>query len=200
MPLSLRNLLHHYSVPLWLGLLALLVALWGNDAKDALRYDRLAIVSGQWWRVFSAHLAHLGWPHLWMNLAGLGLVWILVGNSLSWGRWILVILLSCLGVGIGLLAFNPELRWYVGLSGVLHGLLCAGSLMAIRQGDRHSWLILVLVWGKLIWEQVAGPLPGSESSAGGAVIVDAHFYGAIAGTLASIFLRDETRPAKGAHK
>lgn len=197
---SLHNLLSRYALPLGIALLALLVAAGGNEAKDALRYDRLAIVSGQGWRVFSAHFAHLGWAHLWMNLAGLALVWILVGNTLSWQRWLAVFLCSCLGVSLGLLAFNPELRWYVGLSGVLHGLLCAGSIMGIRQGDGRSWPLLILVWGKLIWEQLAGPLPGSAATAGGAVIVDAHFYGALAGTLICSFFSDRVRPGEGAHR
>jgi hypothetical protein len=40
----------------------------------------------------------------------------------------------------------------------------------------------VVVVGKVAYEQIAGPLPGSEATSGGAVIVDAHLYGIIGGT------------------
>jgi rhomboid family GlyGly-CTERM serine protease len=192
--------LTHWTFPLVLAGLAVLVALLGSDVQAVLRYDRLAILSGQWWRVFSAHLTHLGWSHLVMNLAGLALIWFLVGESLSTKRWIGVFLLCCLGVSLGLLAFNPELRLYVGLSGVLHGLLCAGCLILIRQGHHQNWPILLLLWLKLIWEQAAGPLPGSETTAGGPVIVDAHLYGAISGALVSMLLSERARLPEGAHK
>ena len=46
----------------------------------------------------------------------------------------------------------------------------------------------LLVVGKLSWEQFDGALPGSESVAGGLVVVDAHLYGALAGALLGIVL------------
>jgi hypothetical protein len=70
----------------------------------------------------------------------------------------------------------------VGLSGVLHGLLVAGLLHGLMTPRRReSAVVLALVFAKLAYEQLAGPLPGSAATAGGAVIVDAHLYGAIAG-------------------
>jgi rhomboid family GlyGly-CTERM serine protease len=200
MPQFQRHSLPPLALPLLLAALSLLVAMLGNEIQNALRYDRLAIISGQWWRVFSAHVTHLGWSHLVMNLAGLALVWFLVGASLSTWRWIGVFLVCCLGVSAGLWAFNPELRWYVGLSGVLHGLLCAGCLISIRRGHSHNWPILILLWLKLIWEQVAGPLPGSATTAGGPVIVDAHFYGAISGLLISMVFTVRTQSSAGVDK
>jgi rhomboid family GlyGly-CTERM serine protease len=200
MPLILRQPLPTLALPLLLAALSVLVAMLGNETQHALRYDRLAIISGQWWRVFSAHVTHLGWSHLAMNLAGLALIWFLVGPSLSTWRWIGVFLLCCLGVSAGLWTFNPELHWYVGLSGVLHGLLCAGCLISMRQGQSHNWPILLLLWLKLIWEQVAGPLPGSSTTAGGPVIVDAHFYGAISGLLVSMVFTVRTQPPAGTDK
>ena len=69
------------------------------------------------------------------------------------------------------------------LSGILHGLLVFALLQQLTQQPRSTALLLTLVAGKIAWEQLAGPLPGSESWTGGRVIVDAHLYGALSGTL-----------------
>lgn len=172
-----------WSVPLVLIISSLLLMLAGNELGGELRYERSAILSGEFWRLFSAHLIHLGWSHLALNVGGLILVWLLCGNSLTAGLWWLVTLVSALGVSLGMLLFDPSLQWYVGLSGVLHGLLVTGSSIAWLKGERESLLLLVAVTAKLLWEQLAGPLPGSEAGAGGHVVVDAHLYGAVTGAL-----------------
>jgi hypothetical protein len=45
------------------------------------------------------------------------------------------------------------------------------------------WVLCVALIAKLAYETVVGPLPGSEQSSGGTVIVAAHLYGAIAGAI-----------------
>ena len=173
-----------WNVPLLLLLLSSLVMLAGDDAVRQLRYQREAILEGELWRLFTAHLTHLGWSHLMLNLAGLWLVWSLYGDQLTTRSWWLILLICALAVSLGLLFMNPALQWYVGLSGVLHGLLVAGCLSASLRGHHDSLLILFMLLLKLGWEQWAGPLPGSEMGAGGRVVVDAHLYGAIAGAAA----------------
>ena len=39
---------------------------------------------------------------------------------------------------------------------------------------------------KLLWEVIYGPVPLTAASVGGAVVVAAHLYGAIAGALAGL--------------
>jgi rhomboid family GlyGly-CTERM serine protease len=153
----------------------------GSEFSQWLRYDRTAILSGQLWRIITGHLLHLSWSHLAMNVAGLALIWAIFGKQISILRWLTVLLVSAVGISGFMLVFNPALRWYVGLSGVLHALFMAGCLAEIRHGRWDSKLLLALVITKLGYEQMAGPLPGSERTAGGNVIVDAHLYGAIFG-------------------
>lgn len=178
-----------WRLPAILAVLSLIVMLGGDDLARWLRYDRAAILDGQWWRVLTAHLCHLSWPHLAMNLAGLALIWALFARFLSTGIWLVTVVVSALAVGLGLLAFNPEIQWYVGLSGVLHGMFLAGLLACLLAGYRLELLLLVLVAGKLGWEQAYGALPGSADLAGGPVVVDAHLYGALAGTAWTLLLR-----------
>lgn len=178
-----KETLVHWMMPLMLMLFSLLVRGAGEEAAIAFRYERQAVLDGELWRILSAHLAHLGWWHLIMNLAGLSLIWLLCGKAMTERLWWLMLVICSLGVSTGLLLFNPELQWYVGLSGILHGLLMAGAISGLLKRCEGSLLLLALVVVKLGWEQWQGPLPGSEAGAGGPVIVDAHLYGAITAAL-----------------
>lgn len=151
--------------------------------SEVLRFDRTLIGAGHWWLLLSGNFVHLGPSHLWMNLAGLVLVVALVWHHFAAIQWLLIIILSSVAVGVGLWFFNPQVIGYVGFSGALHGLIMAGTLADLRLYPKSASVLLVFVVGKLIWEQLAGALPGSESVAGGQVVVDAHLYGAIGGAL-----------------
>ena len=174
-----------HALPLSIVLISTALALGGQTVTEALRYQRGAILDGQWWRLISGNLVHLGWSHLLLNLAGLVLVWLLFHHALSLRSWIVVTLASALAVGGGLLLFDPGIQWYVGLSGALHGLFAAGLVAALSSGNRAEWLLLLLFVAKLTWEQLVGTMPGTAELAGGNVIVDAHLYGAIGGAIAT---------------
>ena len=178
-----------------------LIALLGSDANQWLRYDRIAISDGQLWRVITGHFTHLGWSHLAMNLAGLASIWAIFGGHITWQRWLSLLLVGAIGISTLLFTFNTHLRWYVGLSGVLHTLFIAGCVADLKHKRWDTRLLLALVIVKLGYEQIWGPMPGSESTAGGKVVVDAHFYGAICGVLIMGFygLKDSLlKPVKGA--
>jgi hypothetical protein len=49
------------------------------------------------------------------------------------------------------------LGWYVGLSGVLHGLLIAGGPRDVLRREPVGFLVLTAVVLKLAWEQAFGP-------------------------------------------
>lgn len=173
--------LRDWLLPLALALIALLVAIAGDSAAEQLRYEREAVLQGELWRLLSGHLPHLGWSHLFLNLAGLGLLWALLGQVFNRLGWSVLLLASAFTISIGLLLLNPLLHWYVGLSGLLHTILLAGAVALTAQREREGAVLLLLAVAKLAWEQLVGPLPGSEETAGGTVVVDAHLYGAIAG-------------------
>lgn len=177
-----------WQVPLFLGAAALAAACGGEGARLVLRWEREAIAAGELWRLVTGHLAHLGTEHLLLNLAGLCLVWLLVGRRLGPLRWWLVTALSMAAIDAGFWLLAPGLAWYVGLSGLLHALLVAGSVAGLREAPLESGALVLLVIGKVAVEQLTGPLPGSEAAAGGPVVVDAHLYGTVAGLLSGAAL------------
>ena len=188
-----RNLRHAWLGAAIVGAVSILLQLGGEEARQALAWNREAIGAAELWRLLSGHFAHLGWNHMLLNLAGLALVAWLVGGRYGIWQWVLVIAASIVAMDAGLWLLNPELDWYVGLSGLLHGLLAAGLLVGALARDREAIVLAAFVLAKLAWEQMAGPLPGSESTSGGAVIVDAHLYGAIGGLLAGAILHRRVR-------
>jgi rhomboid family GlyGly-CTERM serine protease len=182
-----KRLWHRWPVPLVIGACCFVLALGGAAARDWGSYDRGAIENGQLWRLITAHLVHLGWAHLWPNLLALLLIGGLLEEFLNPVEWWVASLVTGFAISAGLYLFHPDTEWYVGLSGVLHGLVACGVVMMFRA--RAIGLGVGLGVGlalKLLWEVVYGPVPLTAASVGGAVVVPAHLYGAITGALAGV--------------
>ena len=165
-----------------------LILAGGEAARLALRYEQNAWGSLEIYRLLSGHLVHLGPGHFALNAAGLVLVAVLVGAGLSAAGWWFVVAMSAVAIDAGFWFLHPMLHWYVGLSGVLHGMLAAGLCATFKSRKLESGVIGGALLIKLIYEQTLGPLPGSEASAGGNVVVDAHLYGAAGGLIAFAIL------------
>ncbi len=166
-------------------LTATAVVLQPLDRSGLLRYQRTALEEGEWWRLLTAHLVHLGVTHLLLNLLGLWVVWAVVGRVLGNLRGAVALLCSAISIDAGLWWLQPRVEWYVGLSGVLHGLLVAGGLALVRDGERRlGWLLFGAVAAKVAWEQFHGVAGLRPEWIGGQVIVAAHLYGAAGALLA----------------
>lgn len=183
-PTSAEVITRHQAAWL-LGLLCglpVLFALGGEAARLALRYERTAVIEGEYWRLLTGHLVHATSAHLLLNMAGLGLIGALFHRDYSLRQWLTILLTSVAAIDAGFVLFEPQLQWYVGLSGVLHGALAAGAVAWWRHETRPLALALTIVLiGKLGWEQWQGALPLSGDMP---VIVDAHLYGAVGGLAA----------------
>ena len=178
-----KNRRNFWRLSAFIALVGVVLASGGIAVRNDLAWDRDVIAAGELWRLLSGHFVHLGWSHLLLNLAGLALVAWLVGGRFSWRRWLLIGAISVAAIDIGFWFLYPNLGWYVGLSGMLYGLLIAGLLAGVLQRDREAIILSVFIVAKIAWEQLMGPLPGSESTTGGRVIVEAHLYGALGGLL-----------------
>ena len=178
------NSLTRAAAPLVMAILCVGVAVGGESARELLRYERAALGDLELWRLVTAHLVHLSLGHTALNVTALAIIALLFDAVLDTCDWIVTASVSALAIDLGLYAFNPEVVWYVGLSGALHGIVVTGALVLAVARIRLGVILLVLVGGKIAWEQWAGPLPLSELTSGGPVVTEAHLYGAIGGAVA----------------
>jgi rhomboid family GlyGly-CTERM serine protease len=173
-----------YGVTL-IGVIMLLwtVQLGGGRWRAALEYERESIAAGEWWRLVSAHFTHLDAHHTALNCLGLALLWALFARDFSPRRWLFILAATISVIDLGLWLLAPRVEWYLGASGVLHGVLAAGILAALARGERIAWVLLVLLLFKLLYEQFAGAsalLPGIP------VVPQAHLLGVVGGLSAAL--------------
>lgn len=169
------------------GAVLLLLGLAHAWVNPWLWYETDAIAAGQLWRLWTAHLVHINHWHLAMNLGGFALCCYFFTDIYT--RRLLLVWLLCapLFVSLMMLGVDDTPGTYVGLSGVLHGWLILALLVGFRT---HPWvhaLVLVLISGRLIWEQL--PAYDADYLQGwidGSVYVNAHLYGAMAGALQAL--------------
>jgi rhomboid family GlyGly-CTERM serine protease len=159
------------------------LAFGGDTLRELGRYDRVAIADGEYWRLVTGHLVHLGWGHLWPNVAALAIVGMLFDDLFRAADWWRVSAASAIAIDVGLYVLDPAVAWYVGLSGVLHGLVASGALALLVRRQAVGAVLAIGLTSKLVYEQLVGPLPFTAESVGGPVVVAAHLYGAIGGLL-----------------
>jgi rhomboid family GlyGly-CTERM serine protease len=182
-----------FGIGLLVACAVLLLPELGGDAGRALfRYDRAALAAGQWWRLLTAHVVHLDLEHAALNSLGLVLMWALFARDYRPGQWALILLSAITAIDAGLWLRDSTVTWYVGSSGVLHGVMAAGTLAHLRRRDLDGWLLAAFILVKVAYEQRTGALPFADSGAG--VIVDAHLFGALGGLAVAVGLRPRSEP------
>ena len=180
---SVRRLRESWVIVALLAV-CLLFAAGGDSVRELGRWERDAIETGEYWRLVSGHLVHLGLGHLWPNLAALAIIGLLFEGVFRNWDWVRIGAASVAAIDLGLYVLDPDVQWYVGLSGVLHGYVAAGALALIMRREKVGVVLAVGVGAKLIFEQVVGPVPFTAASVGGPVVVAAHLYGVVGALLA----------------
>lgn len=160
----------------------IILSLLGTQAELLLEFNREKIGQGEYWRLLSSNLVHYGGFHLLMNAAAMLLIGVSFLRELSLKAYLSLLLLTLLAVNLGTLLFNPELSFYRGFSGALHGLVVAGLLLNRLRNPWLSYLGVVLVFAKIIHEHRADFQANQlQELLPVAIAVDSHLYGAIAG-------------------
>jgi rhomboid family GlyGly-CTERM serine protease len=197
-PAPWLGFLHLDGRRLWafLAICALLVALesLGDEGRLLLRYERELVAHGEWWRLITGHLVHLGWTHLALSVMGLALMWALFYPDYSLRGWALILACSLIAIDAAFFFIERDVRWYVGLSGILHGVMAAGTVAYVRRREPGAWILVPFLIGKLIYEQLVGTMPYSLDSADGPVVVDAHLYGVLGAVIGVLALRWRRQP------
>jgi rhomboid family GlyGly-CTERM serine protease len=164
----------------------------GEAGRIALRYDRAALASGEWWRLLTAHVVHLNLEHAALNALGLALLWAIFARDYTPRQWAVIVGTVVAAIDAGLWFRDSGVLWYVGASGVLHGAMAAGAWAHLRRREFDGWILTMFLAGKLAYEQFAGAMPFSAGL--GTVVVNAHLYGALGGLAAASALRARIVP------
>ena len=140
-----------------LGIALAAVAVFLGRADDGFIFDRNLILRGQIWRAWTGHIVHFGPSHIFWNLsvfvpAGCWLERVRPGVARAF------YVISPPVIAAVLLAFDPTLIHYAGLSGVATGLLVLLACGQLQRGagePRWFWLaVLALVGIKIALELV----------------------------------------------
>lgn len=149
-------------------------------------WSRSGLANGELWRLVTGHWVHLGAGHLALNIAGLMVVCLLFQRHPPVTEWIAYLLVSPLVISLGLLWQAPDLAWYRGFSGCLHGLLVFTALFSLRSEQRWGLLVLGFVALKLAYENALYTPELENPFIGGRVIRQAHWLGALTGAIAGL--------------
>ncbi|GAW95145.1 MULTISPECIES: rhombosortase [Colwellia] len=175
----------HSLLVLTVAFLAILAFLFDTALSTPLVYQQQLISQGELWRIFTGHFLHTNGFHLLLNLAALILLWALHGQFYSLKNYSLLFISSALTCSAGLYFFSPDIRQYVGLSGVLHGIFIFGAMMDIHHKDKTGYLLFIGVWLKIAHEQFYGASEDVSALIDASVAIDAHLWGAVGGLIFS---------------
>jgi len=167
-----------------LGLLAVVFHLAG--LQEPLSYQRDLLEQGQFWRLWTGNLVHIDATHLLLNLGGLFVVGLFCENRPSAVGLVASLLVLMPVVSLGLYLRDPNVGWYMGLSGVLHGLLILCLARGLWIHPRINGFLLLAIFAKLAWEWRFGSLTGSELF-DFTVVTSAHVYGALGGAFIALW-------------
>ncbi|MGB0895266.1 MAG: rhombosortase [Parashewanella sp.] len=151
-----------------------------------LMYQRVAIQQGDIWQLITGNYLHSNHWHLLMNLAGLWVILLLHDLHYSNKGLVLLFCLLSLLEGLSLYVFYPQLFNYVGLSGVLHGLIAFGAVLDITKKIQFGWLLLAGIIAKVGYEQIYGASADVAAIIDASVATESHLIGMILGFLAAL--------------
>ncbi|WP_417698210.1 rhombosortase [Psychromonas sp.] len=163
--------------------LSTLLFLFQDNSNQWLAYYHNGIAKGQVWRLLTAHFCHTNGYHLLLNGTGLMVVAALFLDTFKHYSMLAMMLTIGLLISLCLYWIEPHLQWYVGLSGVLHGLFAFGVCDELKKRDKWGVILGLGFIIKVAYEQINGPSATTEALIGATVLINAHLYGAIAGVI-----------------
>lgn len=182
-----KFILRHYPI---IAIVAVILscAVVGDELTLLLRFEREAIIEGELYRLLTAHIVHLNWAHALMNIAAAVIGWYLLRDSMSSQQWILSIVICGLVISI-LLFCMPELKWYVGFSGIVHGLMLQGLVFEKHLRFVSKTLLIFALLLKVFYELWQGSSSADIELIGDNIIVEAHLFGLLAGLVMIIYIK-----------
>lgn len=117
---------------------------------ELLEFDRRAILAGEWWRLWTCHLAHYSPQHALIDCATVLAAGVIVTQTLGWRRLCGALLITAPLIAAGLLVLAPDCLYYRGASGLAVMLIVlAGGALWHRMGACGRVPLLLMAFALL---------------------------------------------------
>ena len=150
--------------PLWTALVVgLCITVYQLPALSSLLvFDRHAIEQGQLWRLATGHVVHFSSTHLIADVLGFAVTAGLIERLRLDGCAVLFMAMA-IGICAVLFAFEPDMRFYGGLSGMVYGATTYVALFGLRCSRRYR-AVGGLTLAAILLLLVRDFLPGEASA------------------------------------
>ncbi|WP_198436725.1 rhombosortase [Moritella sp. F3] len=172
---------HRWINWLSLGLLCLIIFAISADNITVWDYNRELIIEGEYWRIISGNFNHTNIYHLLLNLSALTVIAGLHYRYYSSIAYASLILCLSIGVGIGILWLSPSTHLYVGLSGILHGIIIVGAIIDVSKKYYSGYVLIIGTIIKVLHEQLFDSSAEMSQLIAAKVLTEAHLYGLVTG-------------------
>lgn len=164
-------------------LISALLYLFEPQASLLFAYYHIGLADFELWRLITGSFCHTNFNHLMMNLIGLIVTLLLFIDTFNKIKIWPLFIFSSLFISLCLFIFEPSLIWYVGLSGVLHGLFSYGIMSDLKNRDVWGYLLGGGFIIKITYEQFFGPSESTIALIEANVAINAHLFGATSGVV-----------------
>ena len=174
---------HRWLNWFFLGLLCLIIYAISAENITVLDYNRESIINGEYWRLISGNFNHTNIYHLLLNLGALAVIGGLHYRYYNSAAYTSLILLLSIGVGVGILWLSPSTHLYVGLSGILHGIIIVGAVIDVTKKYYSGYILMIGTVIKVINEQLFNSPVEISQLIEAKVLTEAHLYGLVTGLI-----------------
>ena len=158
--------------------------------NGVLSYHRVNFINCIYCEWITPSLVHFNWMHWFFNILNFIAIVVIFNKIWSSKKLLTIFAISSAFIMVNLYIFNPNIKSYVGMSGVLYSLAMYGALQNLKYDKLVSLLILFYVILKLFFGNSINHLIGVDIALSNLNIVkEVHWYGAIIGIL--IFLNNK---------
>ena len=174
---------HRWLNWFFLGLLCLIIYAISAENITVLDYNRESIINGEYWRLISGNFNHTNIYHLLLNLGALAVIGGLHYRYYNSAAYTGLILVLSIGVGVGILWLSPSTQLYVGLSGILHGIIIVGAIIDVTKKYYSGYVLIIGTIIKVINEQLFNSPVAMSQLIEAKVLTEAHLYGLVTGLI-----------------
>ena len=164
--------------------ISFLLMLLPESIRELFYLDISQIKKAHYWRLISGHLIHYSWAHWAVNATGL-IIYLLFFKRQNKHCLFFTLCFLIIFISAGLIIYSQQLKWYLGLSGVLTGLFAYSAIIYFRQEKLLMSIIFILIVFYVGYQLSQGELTASTLYAINSASY-AHALGLLGGTLAAI--------------